>query len=501
MAEVDDLIIGAGMAGLAVGALLARAGRRVVVLEAHDVPGGYAHTFAVRNYRFCAQVHYIFGCGEGETIHALLDRLGIAERVPFVRLDPEGFDHVVVGSERVRIPNGLAKFRDRLIRRFPEHSEPLRRYFHEVAATGEELDLLPKRITPWVALRQGHRHLRLLRYLRWTLADFYDHVGMPPLLRAILAGQSGDYLLPPRDVSFLLHVALVCGYDKGAYYPERHFFRFVETLADVIRTSPGCALLLEHDVERIHVERGRVVSVATTNGQTFRARRYVSNVDPRRTAELAGEAWFARDRRRLRYEYSCGTFTMYLAVKGIDLRDHGFGSFNVWHYPHADIDRMYDDQLVRHDLSNPWLFMSTPTLHSGEPGLCPEGEQILELATAVDHARFERMRREDRRAYNREKKRIVDGLLEIVESRYVPRLREHLSLRIAGTPATNERFCRAPAGNAYGAALVPANVGIGRGPYQSAVENLWLANATAGFPSVAGAVGAGMRLYEQLEVC
>ena len=109
--EVDDLIIGAGMAGLAVGALLARAGRRVVVLEAHDVPGGYAHTFAVRNYRFCAQVHYIFGCGEGETIHALLDRLGIAERVPFVRLDPEGFDHVIVGSERVRIPNGLAKFR------------------------------------------------------------------------------------------------------------------------------------------------------------------------------------------------------------------------------------------------------------------------------------------------------------------------------------------------------------------------------------------------------
>ena len=327
---------------------------------------------------------------------------------------------------------------------------------------------------------------------------------MPPLrCVAILAGQSGDYLLPPRDVSFLLHRRARVRIRQGRLLPRAStsFASSEATLADVIRTSPGCALLLEHDVERIHVERGRVVSVATTNGQTFRARRYVSNVDPRRTAELAGEAWFARDRRRLRYEYSCGTFTMYLAVKGIDLRDHGFGSFNVWHYPHADLDRMYDDQLVRHDLSNPWLFMSTPTLHSREPGLCPEGEQILELATAVDHARFERMRREDRRAYNREKKRIVDGLLEIVESRYVPRLREHLSLRIAGTPATNERFCRAPAGNAYGAALVPANVGIGRGPYQSAVENLWLANATAGFPSVAGAVGAGMRLYEQLEVC
>jgi all-trans-retinol 13,14-reductase len=498
--DFDDLVIGAGMAGLAVAALLARAGRRVVVLEAHDVPGGYAHTFTLRRHRFCAQVHYIFGCGEGETVHALLDALDIVDRVPFVRLDPEGFEHIVVGKERVRVPNGLAKYRDRLIRRFPLWRRPLTRYFHEVAAIGEELDLLPHPITPWVAVRSAHRHLRLLRYLRWTLGDLFDHLGMPPLLRAVLAGQSGDYLLPPRDVSLLLHVALVCGYDKGAYYPRDHFFRLVDAIADVVRQTPGCALLLEHEVERIDVAHGKVTQVATRNGRTFTARRYVSNVDPRRTAELAGQAAFARDARRLDYGYSCGTFTMYLAVKGLDLREHGFGSFNVWHYPHDDIDRMYDDQLVRHDLSNPWLFMSTPTLHSAEPGLCPPGEQILEVATAADHARFSRLRRDDRRAYNREKKRIVDTLLEIIEGQYVPRLREHLSIRVAGTPATNERFCRAPGGNSYGAALVPGNVRPGRGPYRSAVDNLWLANATAGFPSVAGAIGAGVRLYEQLQL-
>jgi all-trans-retinol 13,14-reductase len=291
----------------------------------------------------------------------------------------------------------------------------------------------------------------------------------------------------------------VCGYDRGAFYPKPHFFRFVDALADVIRRSPGCALLLEHEVDAIAVEHGRVVSVTTKNGRTFTAKRFVSNVDPKKTAELARSHDFARDRRRLDYEYSCGTFTMYLALKGIDLRDHGFGSWNVWHYPHADLDRMYDDQLIRHDLSNPWLFMSTPTLHSPEPGLCPPGEQILEIATALDHDRFARLRHRDRRAYNREKKRIVDTILDLLEARYVPGLRQHLTMRIAGTPATNERFCRAPAGNSYGAALVPANVGPGRGPYRSrAVDNLWLANATAGFPSVAGAIAAGVRLHEEL---
>jgi prolycopene isomerase len=37
--------MGSGMAGLAVAARLAHAGRRVLVVEAHDTPGGYAHTF------------------------------------------------------------------------------------------------------------------------------------------------------------------------------------------------------------------------------------------------------------------------------------------------------------------------------------------------------------------------------------------------------------------------------------------------------------------------
>ncbi|HEY5243579.1 MAG TPA: NAD(P)-binding protein, partial [Polyangiaceae bacterium] len=91
MTDYDDIVIGTGMGGLTVGAMLARSGRRVLLLEAHDEPGGYAHTFRVRDFRFCAQVHYVFHCGEGETINELLRELGVADQVPFLRLDPEGF--------------------------------------------------------------------------------------------------------------------------------------------------------------------------------------------------------------------------------------------------------------------------------------------------------------------------------------------------------------------------------------------------------------------------
>ena len=50
--DFDDVIIGSGMSGLTVASMLARRGRRVAVLEAHDAPGGYAHTFSMGAYRF-----------------------------------------------------------------------------------------------------------------------------------------------------------------------------------------------------------------------------------------------------------------------------------------------------------------------------------------------------------------------------------------------------------------------------------------------------------------
>jgi all-trans-retinol 13,14-reductase len=497
--DIDDLVIGSGMAGLTVGALLAAQGRRVLMVEAHDTPGGYAHTFRMGSYGFCAQVHYIFNCGEGEPIDELLGRLGLRAGITFERLDPEGFDHVVVAGERHRIPNGLQKHRDRLLRRFPDASSAIRGYFDTVLSIERELDALPKTLGWRDILTAPLRFRSLLRYRRATLQSLYDELRMPPRLQAILAGQCGDYLLPPAEVSLLLHVALVRAYDRGAYYPTKHFRHFIGGIASYIAEQPGCRLMLRTEVERILVERGRVVGVRTKAGETLTARRYISNVDPRRTAALIGERSLPGGYlRSLDYAYSCGTLTLYLGVRGLDLRDHGFGNFNVWHYPHDDINAIYRAQNVAQDFRDPWLFLSTPTLHTDAPGLCPPGDQILEIATSAAYGPFKRMRDEDRRRYNAEKKRIRDRILNIVEENYVPGLSKHLVMKVMGTPATNARFCWAPEGNAYGAELTPRNVGASRLPFATPLSNLWVVNATAGLPSIGGAVRAGMDLFEEL---
>jgi all-trans-retinol 13,14-reductase len=496
--DFDDLVIGAGMAGLTTAALLAQRGRRVLVLEAHDAPGGYAHTFSMGEYRFCAQVHYIFNCGEGEPVYELLRRLGLHESVRFVRLDPEGYDHVVVAGERYRIPNGLEKYRDRLVQRFPNDAPPIRAYFEAVQAIGGELDALPRAPSWRDFLAAPLRFPHLLRYQHWTLQRLYDRLRMPPRLQTLLAGQAGDYLLPPKDVSLLLHVALVRGYDRGAYYPEKHYQHFIGSIAGAITSRRGCNLLLESEVERILIEGDRAVGVRTKRGEVFTAERYVSNIDPQRTAGLIEPRHLPRPyRKRLCYAYSGSTVTLYLGIRGLDLRDYGFGSFNVWHYPKDDLNDLYRRQ-ESGDLGDPWLFMSTPTLHTNEPGICPQGTQILEIATSAPHERFRRLRDAAPKKYAAEKKQIRDRILTIVEERYVPNLSRHVVRRITGTPTTNERYCWAPEGNAYGAALTPANMNRTLRSFETPFRNLWQVNATAGYPSIAGTVGAAMSLVDDV---
>ena len=74
--DLDHLVVGSGLAGLSFAALMAHAGRRVRVLEAHEYAGGYGHTFEIGGkYKFNAQLHYVWNCGEGRTVNRFLRKL------------------------------------------------------------------------------------------------------------------------------------------------------------------------------------------------------------------------------------------------------------------------------------------------------------------------------------------------------------------------------------------------------------------------------------------
>ena len=73
----DFIIIGAGLAGLASAALLAKDGYRVKVLEAHTASGGCASYFKRKNFTFDVGATTLSGLGEGQPLKILLEKLNI----------------------------------------------------------------------------------------------------------------------------------------------------------------------------------------------------------------------------------------------------------------------------------------------------------------------------------------------------------------------------------------------------------------------------------------
>ncbi len=503
MRTYDYVIVGAGMGGLTVGSLLANAGASVAVVEAHEYPGGCCHTFPMGDYRFCAAVHYIFSCGEGEPVYNLLRKLGLHESITFERLDPEGYDHFHCPSANLsfRIPNGLDKWCRRLCDRFPASAPGIRKFFDVVQALSVQLRRLPEELSPTAMVRAVVDAPQVLRYRKHTLAQLFDKCALPQPVRAILSTQLGDVGLPPSQVSLLIYCALVSSYSAGAYYPTEHFSTFIDAIARSIADRPDCDVVYEAPVREVRMEGGRVAEVVTEDGRAFRGARFICNADPQWFVTAAGRHHFPqRFLDKVAYDYSASSFSVYLGVKGIDLRDYGFGNWNVWHYPSLDIDAAYAAQHERDDLSDPWLFMSTPTLCS--PGArtrhAPEGEQILELITTCGFEPFRRRLDTGRDPYSKAKLAIRDRMIDVVQTHYVPNLRDHIAIRVAGTPTTNRRYLWAPRGNIYGSNLTPANVSANRLKARSPIDNLFFTGASAAFPSIGGTVSGGAALYTQL---
>ncbi|RUR84255.1 phytoene desaturase family protein [Chlorogloeopsis fritschii PCC 9212] len=499
MESFDYVILGAGLGGLAAAACLTRQGYRVAVLEKHYLPGGCCHTFDYGDYRFCADVHYISQCGSGETIGQFLNY--IERNVPFNSLDPNCIDRIVTPEVDFRIPLGWEVLRDRLLASFPDEAEAINLYCDEIKLLHQQIHDLVREVrwydqkwSDWLKLPK-YWHLFLRR--NWTLQDLYDHVGLSPKLQALLAGQSGDYALPPNEIALLTHTSLVWDYSEGAYYPRHHFKHFVDTIVEAI-TAGGGVVKFSTPVEHIEV-RDRTVQFVTALGTSYAAKKaYISDLDPKLTVQLMhnANALSAKERDRLTsYEYSASAFNIYLGLDSrFDPQRYGIGNWNIWYYPTGDLNHEYQQQL-QGNFQNPWIFLSCPTMKSREPGMAPEGHHVLEIATVCPYEPFKQLHETDLKAYKAQKREVYQALMASVRH-LIPDVDAYARMKVYGTPTTSEFYLGQPQGNIYGAKLVPRQVGLNRLGYTTELPNLFFVGASAGYPSVPGVIGNGMDVAE-----
>ena len=461
----DVIVIGAGIGGLSTAALLAKAGKSVLLVERHDRPGGYAHGFRRRNYHFDAGVHLVSGCGpegynNGSTIHKISRAVGMDPESVFIPI--QSYARAVYPDFEVPLRAGETAFVTGLSEPFPREKDNLLALIRLCKTLAEEAMLAEEVLEQCKTSRVSPAKLlgNLFRYRRTTLTEALDEFLIDERLKSACAALWPYLGLPPSQLSFLYWASMMAGYTyEGGYYCRGSFQAYANRLAAAIEAQGG-EVLLNASVRRIIVDQGKARGIILENGQLIRAETVVSNIDARQTAELL------IGREHLPKTYceglqkltpSLSIFAAYIATDLPIVKQAQ--SHESFFYESFDHETGY--ALTKNGRSN-WFSATLPSL--ADPSLAPKGQHIMLLTTLCPF---------DIGASWRQAKAEFEQILLEKAERHFPCLNDHLLLVESGSPRTLERYTLNQSGAAYGFAPTPEQIGPNRPDVRGALPGLY----------------------------
>ncbi len=459
------IIIGAGMGGLTAGALLARRGWRVLLLEKEKQAGGYVVSFKRREYTLDATGAFIGGCQEGGEFYQILREINAHEAIEFIPV--QHIRNIYPGFEVRLETGGFSSYADGLLNLFPEEEKGLKDYLSLVKRIGDEVKSY-SRITPARKILFPFFFRNLLRFHRTTHQTVLDRLFRGREIKMAL--HTLPVTDPPSRLSFLFVATLISkALMEGVFYPKGGMGRVSEAVANSCLRSGG-EIALRTEADQILIKDGRVEGVLTKDGKIFQSDLIISNINPNHLAKLLPHE-FRKPvlRKTRRFEYSLSCFILYLATD-LNLKEMGLPYFT---YLRSLSDLEEEHRMMQRGEipKNPTLIVSIPTLL--DPSLAPKGQHIVKVLVVAPYHYQERWGSGNSETYRRIKREFSQKILLQLESKLIPDLRSHLLFYEAATPLTLERYTGNERGAMYGLASTPWQIGNFRPSHQTPIPGLF----------------------------